>query len=81
MAIDENAHPTTWTFPDLRLLPRSLRLEWSYAAAGTRDLRLDLLRGFAVFPGSQCAGLRWLVALTATPDVRACWLPWMPGHD
>ena len=66
MAIDENAHPTTWTFPDLRLLPRSLRLEWSYAAAGTRDLRLDLLRGFAVFAMvvDHFGGASWLYLVT-----------------
>jgi hypothetical protein len=66
MASRENTHPTVRTFPELRLLPRSLQLDWSYAGADTRDLRLDLLRGFAVFVMvvDHFGGASWLYYVT-----------------
>jgi len=55
------AVPTARTFPNVWTLPRALNLDWAYAIADKRDLRLDLLRGFAVFAmvvdhfgGSSC---------------------------
>jgi hypothetical protein len=47
-------------------LPRPIHLDWSYATAGTRDLRLDLLRGFAVFVMvvDHFGGASWLYYIT-----------------
>ncbi len=52
--------PTFWT------LPRSIRLDWSYRATDARDLRLDLLRGFAVFVMvvDHFGGASWLYLIT-----------------
>lgn len=35
--------------PSILALPRSIRWPWSYSREDSRDLRLDLLRGFAAF--------------------------------
>ena len=47
-------------------LPRSIQLDWAYAAADKRDLRLDLLRGFAVFVMvvDHFGGASWLYYIT-----------------
>jgi len=52
--------------PNIWALPRSLSLDWAYAAAGQRDLRLDLLRGFAVFAmvADHFGGSSWLYLIT-----------------
>lgn len=54
------------TFPNLWTLPRSLHWDWSYAALDKRDLRLDLLRGFAVIVMvvDHFGGSSWLYLLT-----------------
>src|SRR5215216_6626704 len=48
-----------------RAAARSLR-GWRYVAEGKRDLRLDYLRGFAVFAmvADHLGGASWLYALT-----------------
>jgi enterochelin esterase-like enzyme len=50
----------------VRLSAPSLRAGWRYVAEGRRDLRLDLLRGFAVFAMvvDHIGGASWLYALT-----------------
>ena len=47
-------------------LPRSITLDWSYAALDKRDLRLDLLRGFAVMVMviDHFGGSSWLYLIT-----------------
>ncbi|HEX7588151.1 MAG TPA: OpgC domain-containing protein [Anaerolineae bacterium] len=47
-------------------LPRSISLDWSYAALDKRDLRLDLLRGFAVMVMviDHFGGSSWLYLIT-----------------
>lgn len=54
------------TFPNLDTFPRALRLDWAYAVADRRDLRLDLLRGFAVFAMvvDHFGGTSWLYLAT-----------------
>ena len=49
-----------WTWP------RALRWDWSYAAVDRRDLRLDLLRGFAVIVMvvDHLGGSSWLYLVT-----------------
>jgi hypothetical protein len=47
-------------------LPRSISLDWSYPALDKRDLRLDLLRGFAVIVMviDHFGGSSWLYLIT-----------------
>ncbi|MBI5029632.1 MAG: OpgC domain-containing protein [Chloroflexi bacterium] len=47
-------------------LPRVARLNWAYAVADKRDLRIDLLRGFAVFVMvvNHFGGASWLYYIT-----------------
>lgn len=54
------------TFPSAWLLPRRLHLDWSYPAFEKRDLRLDILRGFAVFVMvvNHFGGSSWFYLLT-----------------
>ena len=56
----------TRKFPGLALVPRSLALNWAYAAIDKRDLRLDLLRGLAVFAMivDHWGGPSWLYFIT-----------------
>jgi hypothetical protein len=58
--------PTTRTFPNLWALRRSIGFDWAYSAAGKRDLRLDLLRGFAVvvMVVDHFGGSSWLYLIT-----------------
>lgn len=60
------AVPTARTFPNVWTLPRALNLDWAYAIADKRDLRLDLLRGFAVFAMvvDHFGGSSWLYFIT-----------------
>ena len=57
---------STRTFPNLWTLPRSIPLDWSYVALDKRDLRLDLLRGFAVLVMvvDHFGGSSWLYLIT-----------------
>lgn len=57
---------TIRTFPNLLTLPRSIHLDWSYVALDKRDLRLDLLRGFAVLVMvvDHFGGSSWLYLIT-----------------
>ncbi len=52
--------------PWIGALPQSLHPDWAYAAADKRDLRLDLLRGFAVFAMivDHWGGSSWLYGIT-----------------
>jgi hypothetical protein len=52
--------------PRVGALPRSLFLDWAYSAVDKRDLRLDLLRGFAVFAMvvDHWGGNSWLYGIT-----------------
>lgn len=52
--------PSFWT------LPRSIRLDWSYPATDARDLRVDLLRGFAVLVMvvNHFGGASWFYLIT-----------------
>ncbi len=54
------------TFPNLWTLPRSILMDWAYPAADKRDLRLDLLRGFAVvvMVVDHVGGSSWLYLIT-----------------
>src|SRR5574342_986285 len=54
------------TFPNLSVLPRSWAMQWSYASRDKRDLRVDLLRGFAVFMMvvDHFGGSSWLYLIT-----------------
>ena len=68
-AIVSNAaasNTTARNFPNLWTLPRALHWDWSYAARGKRDLRLDFLRGFAVFVMvvDHFGGSSWLYLIT-----------------
>lgn len=49
-----------------RAFPRWLDLNWAYAAVDKRDLRLDLLRGFAVFAMvvNHLGGASWFYLIT-----------------
>ncbi len=60
------AAPAAPGFPGLWTLPRSLALDWAYAATDSRDRRLDLLRGFAVFAmvANHFGGASWLYLIT-----------------
>ncbi len=52
--------------PNLWTLPRSILVDWAYPAADKRDLRLDLLRGFAVvvMVVDHFGGSSWLYLIT-----------------
>ncbi len=58
--------PTTRVLPNLSVFPRSWALQWSYASRDKRDLRVDLLRGFAVFMMvvDHFGGSSWLYLVT-----------------
>ncbi len=58
--------PLGRTWPRISALPRSLSLNWAYAAVDKRDLRLDLLRGFAVVAMviDHWGGDSWLYGIT-----------------
>ncbi len=60
------ARPAARTFPNLWTLPRSILADWAYPAADKRDLRLDLLRGFAVvvMVVDHFGGSSWLYLIT-----------------
>jgi hypothetical protein len=60
------ATPNAQTFPNIWMLPRSIAQNWAYAAFDKRDLRLDLLRGFAVFAmvANHFGGASWLYLIT-----------------
>ncbi len=53
-------------FPNLWTLPRTIALDWAYPTAEKRDLRLDLLRGFAVIVMviDHFGGSSWLYLIT-----------------
>lgn len=55
-----------WELPNVFAFPRSLHLDWAYAVADKRDLRIDLLRGFAVFVMivDHFGGASWLYLIT-----------------
>ncbi|MEW5717934.1 MAG: OpgC domain-containing protein, partial [Chloroflexota bacterium] len=57
---------TLWRVPNLLALPRAIFSDWAYANADQRDLRLDFLRGFAVFIMivDHFGGASWLYLLT-----------------
>ena len=57
---------TRRTFPTLWAIPRLLKLDWAYSATDRRDLRLDLLRGLAVFAMvvDHWGGPSWLYFIT-----------------
>ncbi len=68
-AIDDSvviARPASRTFPNLWTLPRSIHLDWAYPALAKRDLRLDVLRGFAVVVMivDHFGGASWLYLIT-----------------
>jgi hypothetical protein len=54
------------TFPNIGALPRLFDLDWAYQAVDKRDLRLDLLRGFAVFAMvvNHLGGASWFYLIT-----------------
>ncbi|MDE3088121.1 MAG: OpgC domain-containing protein, partial [Chloroflexota bacterium] len=60
------ASPASRTFPSIWTLPRAIHLDWAYAATDKRDLRIDLLRGFAVFAmvANHFGGASWLYLVT-----------------
>ena len=60
------ATPAARALPNLWALPNLLARDWAYAAVGQRDLRLDLLRGFAVFAmvANHFGGSSWLYLIT-----------------
>jgi hypothetical protein len=64
------AQSEPWTptleFQNLFAIPRAFLSNWSYACADRRDLRLDLLRGFAVFVMivDHFGGASWLYFIT-----------------
>src|SRR5512135_3375076 len=59
-------HTGTRTFPNIWALPQVLQGEWAYPALDKRDLRLDLLRGFAVvvMVVDHFGGSSWLYLVT-----------------
>lgn len=66
MAQTRMISPTARTLSNIWTLRRSLYLDWAYAVAGKRDLRLDLLRGFAVFAMvvDHLGGASWFYLIT-----------------
>lgn len=57
---------TERTWPNTGAVPRWLSLDWAYQAIDKRDLRLDLLRGFAVFAMvvNHLGGASWFYLIT-----------------
>lgn len=55
-----------WELPNVFAFPRALHLDWAYAVVDKRDLRIDLLRGFAVFVMivDHFGGASWLYLIT-----------------
>lgn len=55
-----------WELPNVFAFPRALHFDWAYAVADKRDLRIDLLRGFAVFVMivDHFGGASWLYLIT-----------------
>ncbi len=66
MSAQLNVIQSAQTFPNLSVLPRSWAMQWSYASHDKRDLRVDLLRGFAVFMMvvDHFGGSSWLYLIT-----------------
>ncbi len=66
MAQSRMISPTEQALAGIWALPRLLTLDWAYAAADKRDLRLDLLRGFAVFAMivDHLGGASWFYLIT-----------------
>src|SRR5574337_982851 len=62
VAVRSHSH----TFPTSWALPGAFHLDWSYPAFERRDLRLDLLRGFAVVVMivDHLGGASWLYLVT-----------------
>ena len=60
------ATPAARTLPNIWALPDLLARDWAYAATSQRDLRIDLLRGFAVFAmvANHFGGASWLYLIT-----------------
>jgi hypothetical protein len=60
------ATPSAQTLPRIWTLPNLLARDWAYVATGQRDLRIDLLRGFAVFAmvANHFGGASWLYLIT-----------------
>ncbi len=60
------ARPASRAFPNIWTLPRSIHVDWAYPAAAKRDLRLDVLRGFAVVVMivDHFGGASWLYLIT-----------------
>lgn len=56
----------TRTFPNVFTFPRSIAVDWAYVSLDKRDLRLDLLRGFAVIVMvvDHFGGSSWLYLVT-----------------
>ncbi len=66
MALSRTISSTARSLPDLWGQRRWLSLDWAYALNDKRDLRLDLLRGFAVFAmiADHLGGASWLYLVT-----------------
>ncbi len=60
------ARPASRPFPSIWTLPRTILADWAYPAAAKRDLRLDVLRGFAVVVMivDHFGGASWLYLVT-----------------
>ncbi len=60
------AAQTIRAFPNIWTLPRAIAADWVYPALDKRDLRLDLLRGFAVvvMVVDHFGGSSWLYLIT-----------------
>ncbi|MBI5305874.1 MAG: OpgC domain-containing protein [Chloroflexi bacterium] len=59
-------HGLAFPLKMIRVLPRAIPHDWSYSIAGKRDLRIDLLRGLAVFMMvvNHFGGASWLFLVT-----------------
>ncbi len=66
MIIGQDKFFPRWHWPNILALPQSLHLDLAYAVADKRDLRIDLLRGFAVFVMivDHFGGASWLYLIT-----------------
>jgi hypothetical protein len=66
MIIGQDKFLPRWHLPNISALPQSLHLDLAYAVADKRDLRIDLLRGFAVFVMivDHFGGASWLYLIT-----------------
>lgn len=60
------SHGFLFPWPFVRILPRAILHDWVYSVAGKRDLRIDLLRGFAVWMMivNHFGGRSWLFLVT-----------------